>query len=504
MDRKQIIEDFFNYIKESLSLRISPNGVMSINEEKVKPLTLINIINMIPDSELRQRVASLNAGISADSLYGEIKKQFLILNKKHNASFSSADIVGIDFSTSIPIVSIKNADEKIFWDTESRKFFKYDYRTYTETVKDRVAPIPAYILFNPYRPEIKYVDYGENGKLATHFNLYQRPSWQYERELDPAEAKNYTKPPFMIAKFMAHLFPNYESREFVYDWLHHAITSRCETYLVLNGSKGIGKGIFAENICKNLIGSNNFKIAQPSALENGFNSILSECRMILFDEMRMNEQDKIDKLKRYINEVQGIERKGFDAVNERIYNSYIISSNNITDIKIEWDDRRFSIVDLCTENLKVTWSEDEIKNFIDELNYPESDTLREFGYFLMYRFPKFDRFTPFKGEHFYKVCYSSLPEWSKFLVSKITAGVPETKIDLEEFALEFKTTNRGKWFPLTDKIKQFFENYKHYGEDYLGVLVFEEDKHKIIVNEKYRLGMDTTGLNFKSLEMDLI
>lgn len=415
----------------------------------------------------------------------------------------SGDIRSLDLTRYRPIVSMDEGGAVSFINTATMKVVKMSVENYEKYVPKeyRQEAIFGKVVFNPYVPLEVYLD-TIDGQKVTCANLYQKPEWQLDRELKPEEIASYSHCPKVIKRFMETLFPDIESREFVFDWLHHAFTSRSETYLVLNGAKGIGKGIFTDHLCKALMGKDNHKLAAPGALESNFNSMLENCRMIVFDEMPINDSDKIAKLKKYINTDQAVEKKGKDVgATITTYNSFIISSNHVTDMRIEWDDRRFSVMDMTDKKLTEQWTKDEIEELIQAIDDSSCEVIRAFGYWLMYRIPKDNRFGIYKGKHFYKLCYASLPEWQRLIIDEVTSGIYEV---IDDVTLKMKFKDRspmGKFPANTSKVEDFIKSYMHEGKYSLGSIVRTENGgFDIVVSDHYYQGRDSTGIEFVSAE----
>lgn len=421
------------------------------------------------------------------------------LRKQRAEQTSGNGFQSFDYSQLRPFFSVDNEDASVFIDSETMSVVYASLKVYEKVVPKGLqqTPIVGIIRFDPFSPErIKNTLFANQS--VTQVNTYQIPSWQFARELTSSEVKEFSHLPNILDNFFRALFPSQDSREFVYDWLHFAITKRCETYLVLNGAKGIGKGIFTDYICRKLMGDRNWKQAAPSALESNFNAMLVDTRMIIFDEMPINDSEKVAKLKKYINKDQAIEFKGVD-VGETIttYNSFIISSNNLSDIKIEWDDRRFSVMDLTELKLDQIWSKDTIDSLVAALE--DESIIRSFGYWLMYRNPTGNEFTVHKGDHFWKLCYTSLPEWSKCIVDEISTGCYDT-IDDETLKMKYREGGSKFPFPKLSKVEDFIKSYRHQEKGYLGTL----DKNDnggwtITVSNSFYRGRDDTGYDWQEL-----
>jgi hypothetical protein len=504
--KRELFVDLFDSCLTRAETKITPQGAIRINSEKIDHKNFSDwFIRFTKEPEF-QKYSSLLFSAPSPNMFFEDFRRGLTLHraKAKFASVASMDIIkDFSYDNFIPFVSIDDYNKKLFFNKVNRMICELDYKTYEMTVdKDSRKPlIKAVIDFNPYRPEQIYKDMSKYGIECTHINTFKKPEWQHARELSSEEITEFCNLPTIIDSFMSHLFPDSHCRNFVYDWLHYALTKRCETYLVLNGAKGIGKGIFTDYICKALIGKDNHKLAPPSGLDSNFNAILENTRMIIFDEFRIDEEDKINKLKRYINKDQMIEHKGQDVAKTiETYNSFVISSNSLADIKIAWDDRRFSVMDISETKLDEVWTKEKIQELIDAVNCEDSDVMRDFGYWLLYRKPEGNEFTVYKGKHFYKLCYSSLPEWSRTIIDDITTGMYDVMDDIS-IKISYKDRNPMGRFPHTHKVEDFLKNYKHDGKDYLGELVRDGKNWHIQVSEafKKKSAKDNTNIEWDNI-----
>ena len=507
---KQLMTDFAEYLLESASIKFSSAGVLAINGERltVKEFTAWMLAYCKADDTKKflPILTEAESPIYAlESLKFELKKQ---KNSVRTSLLSgTSDVVqSFSFDGLIPFISVTNSNKILFFSKKSQKITEYDYDTYMKVVdkEKQIKPIACVVSFNPYRPEQIYLDESEGGN-CTHLNTYQKPDWQIGRTLTKEETLENSKLPTIIDEFFSHLFPKDECKEFVYDWLHYALSSRCETYLVMNGAKGIGKNVLAETICSALIGKNNHKIANVGALDGNFNSILAECRMILFDEFKMADDDTINRLKRYANSEQTIEYKGIDVgKTETTYNSFMICNNSLTDMRIAWDDRRFSVMDLTDKKLDDVWSPEKITTLLNIFKTPNHEYVRQFGYWLLYRKPvrMASEFTCYKGDHFYKLCYTSMPEWSKMIIDEINTGNKGYFDEAELKAMFRERTNGVHRFPHMSKVEDFLKNYKHNGTHYLGHIEKDERTYYLQVNEHFiKSSKDNTGIDWQKIDL---
>ena len=500
-----LFPDLFRILFEEFHVQIAHTGTIKINSERIDHKNFTNwYLALCKEEKLRKFAELLTISPTSNVFFEDFRRGLKVhQSEKKRANTRGIDVIK-DFSYSdlIPFISIENAKLLMFYNRNTGEILPLDYQTFERTEdKDHRTPlVRAIIKFNPYRPEAIYVAETTFGKECTHINTFKRPEWQMPRELTSEERKTMSKLPHIIDRFMSHLFPDEHCREYVYDWLHYALAKRCETYLILNGAKGIGKGIFTDHLCRSLLGKENHVIAPTSALDSNFNAMLKDKRMIVMDEFRIDDEEKINKLKRYINRDQTIEHKGIDVGKTiETFNSFVISSNSLADMRISWDDRRFSVMDISEIKLNEAWSKEEIDQLIEELE-PTSKTMQEFGYWLLYRSTKDNEFSVFKGRHFYKLCYSSLPEWSRVVIDEILAAKTDT-IDDSQLKLAYKESNPMGRFPSPHKVEDFLKNYKHDGKWYLGEFKRDSRSWYIHVDRHFYtpIAQDNTGIDWDVL-----
>ena len=500
-------------VSTSSSVKLSGSGILSINGERLTAKEFSGwLVNFIKSEETKKFSPILLDAPSPTLVLEMLKVDIRSCQRSQVGKTVKANgetIQSFIYDGLIPFISVTNSNKIIFFDKTTKKITDLDFGTYKSVVDTQfqIKPMPAVIEFNPYRPEQMYMgDY--LAQQCTHINTYSKPQWQLGRKLSDEEVKEYPYLAPILDEFFTHLFPDESCKEFVYDWLHYALSSRCETYLVMNGAKGVGKNVLSNNICASLVGKENHKIAHKGALDQ-FNGILSECRIIVFDEFKITDDEAINALKRYANADQMIERKGIDVgKTEKTHNSYFIVNNALTDMKLEWDDRRFSAVDLTDKKLDDVWTSNKIKMFMDIVNDPSSEEMVGFGYWLLYREPKImkNAFTVWKGNHFYKLCYTSMPEWAKMIIDEITSGNPKPYYDEAELKMMLKErTNGMNRFPQRTKVEDFLKNYKHKGESYLGHIEIDERTYYLQVSPEFvKSTVDNTGNSWLSLTDELL
>ena len=383
---------------------------------------------------------------------------------------------------------------KVMVDKTLGKASKLDFDVWFRLVpiedkKPALESIRAGILtFDPYQTKPFETALFERQEVIK-LNLYEPPKWmQDERGIVKhlsEEDKEDLECPAIIMEFMQHLFPDEECRDFVFNWMHYSLTRRCETYLTLNGKKGVGKGIFCNQIMQSLVGEDNYLIAPESILDSIFNSALENTRLLVLDEVRVDNDKQLNRLKKYANNKQNIEKKGIDANNvTETFSSNIISNNDIMDMRLTWDERRFSIPELSDKPLLEVWSQEDIDSFIKSFDSDE-EMVREFGYWIFYkaRSSRFHEFSAWKGDRFNTIVYHSLSEWKKVIVDLILGDKYGDGVAISACKKEYKNrVDNGKFPVKPRRIKEFLDDYRHNGKDQLGELVFnaDEQEHEIV------------------------
>lgn len=461
-EEKQLVEEFYTHlIRQGSLIKVSATGTIRIDEE------VINSKNALMWLQGKIR----NTPQFTPLLLQEIPQFLAHLRVTHavairsRPTYDEVEIRHYDYTGLIPFQSVTDSNRYAIFDTLTSSVMDLDFKTFKEAM-ERVEPIRGRIEFNPYFPQPITFREDQYGRPCNYLNIYKKPEWQDDKNLINPEEESFSIPP-IFDRFFKQLFPREDAREYVLDWLHYALTDRCETYLVLNGAKGIGKNIFSEYICKGLMGANNHKMAQTGALETNFGALLKDCRMIILDEVRVDTAEKVNRLKRFVNEDQMLEFKGVDVdATTKTFNSFIISNNLQDDMKaISWDDRRFSVMEMTKEKLRDSWKDREIRAVVDACQ--DMDIMREFGYYIMYRKPKTSKYEPFKKDHFYALCYNSFTEWQKVIIDLATSKLFR-EISHADLKKEYRKRTEGTRLPSYSKIKDFIENYRHLGVHSIG------------------------------------
>jgi hypothetical protein len=332
----------------------------------------------------------------------------------------------------------------------------------------------GYADFNPLKPEPHYLQ-EENGKKITILNLCKTPKWlSMDPHYDNIEDG-------LIFKMILNLFPEAKSREYALCWAYHAITSRNHTYLSLVGARGVGKGMFADLIGQ-LVGRNYFQKVGDSILEGNFNGQFENNRVLFFDEIVLDEAEKINKLKAYANNHINLEAKGKDARTIRNYTSCIMANNSMSGMQIGPEERRFSIVTIGKKDLRSVLTKKEIDSLVSILETDsEQDAPQEivnFGHWLLeaYESPEYSNTHTYKEEYFYEVSLNGLAEWKQFLISLFESeyqseGTIFFKDLKSKYASHIGADKDKVVFPQPKKVQDFLQNYKYRDEFTMGSII---------------------------------
>jgi len=323
----------------------------------------------------------------------------------------------------------------------------------------------VYIEFNPYMTSNFYLK-----DDIEYLNLYNAPKWQL-MDCEPKYGG-------MIKNLIEHLFPNDNDREYVLDWFHHSLTSRCETVLCLIGARGTGKGILLSSIAEALHSTDYFQIAKQDVLTDKFNGEFKNKRNIFFDEVDISGDKEVAKFKALANAKIAMERKGENSETIDNYVSMTLASNYKDKFRVEPQDRRFSTPRITNTPLNKVMKEKEISEFIESLKEEDNLEIAQFGKYLLSRIPKYSRHEPLKNDYFFELCRLSMPAWKLFVIDYLIDNCKDdspilTKTIKKKFEAEF---TEGASFPVKKgSFDTFLDDYLHEGRYRIGSMVQMKD-----------------------------
>lgn len=274
------------------------------------------------------------------------------------------------------------------------------------------------------------------------WNDYRPPEYHFLPEADDS------CPPLLV-RFFKHLIPKPEPRKHVLEWLTTLVSDFEATLpiLVLCGKAAIGKNTLVESIMVGLVGIRNFhKAAQ---LSERFNSSIANCVLHFSDE---GEVDGIVKrnLKGFHELYVAIERKGVDVIDpERIYARFVVATNNRRDIKLDYNDRKFSLPELTEKKLLSEFNKEETE-WLFNFKFDKDAQKRFYSYLVK-------NFTPtreaYHGELFKKICYESLPNYFRIFLKLLEEG---EEVSFKEYKKKIEFKKMG-----VDALLNEIEQYEH-------------------------------------------
>lgn len=213
-----------------------------------------------------------------------------------------------------------------------------------------------------YEPtEDKFIYY-DNKK---YFNIYNKTTiWDYYKK------ENKYHFPYIKELLMNLCGKDEKNYDWFCKWLAHQLkhpTEKLPTAVILQGKQGSGKGTLKNLILDNIFGSNCQEINQTH-LENSFNDYLLGKQIIIANEVMHNEnrQTLPNVLKNLVTDEEiTINIKFKKSVKGQNYTHWIFCTNSDNPIKIDEDDRRYSV--FYSQKLRKGLGHDIRKNLDYEL-----------------------------------------------------------------------------------------------------------------------------------------
>jgi hypothetical protein len=294
--------------------------------------------------------------------------------------------------------------------------------------------ITAYFEYNPFKEDLIFTE--DDG--LTRYNTHTPAPWTSEPIVQVL-----TLPP-IYEEFFNHLINNdAASKQFLLDWLANMLKGRNYTYLTTIGTQGAGKGVLGE-IMEKLVGKSNFVKCRDTILKTHFNAPLSEKRLVYIDELDIKKSKEAhDRIKDLANPKLEVEKKGKDAVYVDNYANIYLSSNSWDCIRLESDDRRFSIIELT--NTKLTGS--TLKGRVDS-EILADDNITKLAHYLLQHVILNNMKEPFQNSQRHKeILIAGLKTWENWVIEEWAVENPECRIPLKEIkdriAKEFQHAGPG-------------------------------------------------------------
>lgn len=330
--------------------------------------------------------------------------------------------------------------------------------------------------YNPYSLD-KVL--GSDG-LVKCINTCIHPDWRYQDQKEKKELHP------LFLKYIRDLFKNEESFRYTMSWYKNAIFNRNETALVMVGAKAVGKNIFCSTFNR-MVGPMNVSNQANNAYQEKFNGFLKNTRVVVADEVSFKSSSEKNRVKKYFNTIQSIETKGKDSETIEVFCSMVMLSNDVHDLFIESDDRRFSCVDLTDVPLPKRMTPKEISELRQYIDYDPDFPLAFYQFIEAYQYKDFVNALPYKGEIFSKLVYSSMSEFNLAIIDKIVKKECTQGFELGELDIDWEEFDKKRHKPRFDTLSQFLDTFTYKGEK-LGTIVKSNrfKKYYVEVNPKFR------------------
>ena len=271
----------------------------------------------------------------------------------------------------------------------------------------------ALFVYEPFKKQLVFTN--EEFSMMNCYNTYRPPKWLHEYFFHDKPIEINKEIPEIYKKFFYQLVnENSNSYNFLLDWMANSIKRKNLTFLVLAGSKGIGKGLLG-TILENIHGEHNYVGVRDEILKGRFNGQIADKTLIHIDEMNIKYKNEVDKLKALVNDKIEIEAKGKDAIMGLNNASIYITTNNLDSIPIEGDSRRYSAIDLTDEGLVDSDLYKENPNIVEDLF--NKDNINKLCQYLFHRDIKSEMNKPFKGARYEEIIDEGLKDWQLSLLN---------------------------------------------------------------------------------------
>lgn len=351
--------------------------------------------------------------------------------------------------------------------------------------------------FNPYTTALTFPTKHPflSDETITALNTAIPPKWMTHRSENIGPKYHG-----FIKTLIEHLFPDEHERERVLDWCYWAIFKRNGTVLCLAGARGTGKSTFIE-VLGELVGSDYTELVSESILKERFNAQFTNKRLIVFEEVALSDQAAINKIKAWCNNKISIEKKGQDAISADNHSSMVFLLNDLNDLKVVPQERRFSIPVVAEENLWTVIPEEDIEKFktgIKERTQESLDAIAEFGEYLKQRGkPKDSEYLAIRGANFNRVADLSLTEWQSTLREFVqNRGEKNVIIPITAIFPINRTGDKADQPKVPTKkftIANFLQDYRHIGKYKIGDLVDIRESELADLEAYYGIQPGRTG-----------
>ena len=274
--------------------------------------------------------------------------------------------------------------------------------------------------YNPYLFKKLHTDGKDN-----FFNEFQPPEHFFTIDED---ANDWPA----IQDFFKHFFTKDEDYQYLLDWLANSLVKKNNIFLLFPAAKGIGKNFLAEQILLPLYGASNFSMNRKDDMTSKFNAALAKKQIAIIDEFTLQGSKDTDAIKIFTNKHVPVEEKFKARETKEISCNILLFTNRINKLRLESDQRRFSIIPLT--GLKLDHNEQLIETYgtIDNLGDEIQKDIPAFYKFLRNRlvtrnmnFPLIDK------DLLEEITFASATQWELMLDEYLDEVKPGQKRDIK-------------------------------------------------------------------------
>ena len=335
-------------------------------------------------------------------------------------------------------------------DTKEAYLVNLDNQIKSRIAQTRVKEALGSDLYSQYKKDekVKYCDFEYNPKnkqifiensYIDIFNSYDPAGWFKKyfysgEKLEILESMPRLYEDFF--KFLTDFDSDPGSYNYLLDWLANILQGRNKTILTLIANQGVGKGVLGD-IIKALVGNDNFSKVRDTVLKGKFNKHIGDKIVVNIDEIDIkNNTTAYDRLKDLVNDTIEIEGKGLDAENATNFANFFISSNRTDCIRIEADNRRFSIIQLTDTPLREV---DLIENVLNGEYFKDSN-IKELAQYLYGHKIKHNMLEPFvDSSRFNEIKEDSTHEWERWIIDMwAITNIDKQPLRLSDFLRDCK------------------------------------------------------------------
>lgn len=487
---------------DHFSVKLSSNNKLSIDgRDYTKKQFFKDIKGILATQKEVKEIKDFMSSFSfSDTGLEDAANSLFIESKKSLESLEGSDYslpVAVNEEV-MPIVILEKGSEEVFMlNTTTGQRAKMGYEAWkklkggkasaSEIMASQRAALVRYMPF-VHKTISKAVD--QEGQSFNIINPYFPPPYsvledQVKPGLDP-----------ILVEFFEHLFPLKTDREFVYDWIHHSLTSRCHTYLCLYSiAQQTGKSTFSEILLTNLHGAENSTPVKGNFPSPTFNGLMQNKTYLHGQEFSLRGKDRYEKyeaLKGLTSDTVKLEEKNVKEFTARLHFSGCFTGNSMSPFPLVASEVRFSFPHLTSTPLIEAKGIDWVNVLYKTIKTPE--VLAKAARFFKERKPKYNDRKHLVNDKFFEVVKYSAHKFIKFIIGYIKDVNEVSKISVDYLIkLYRKEAGNNAKLPQEEDIHSFFETYV---EDHARVAQVELSDHdcKYYITPLNKYAKDATNM----------